>query len=153
MSDWSTDPDSAMYQCQAAIRDYLEKKKQKEEEDAKKRMSESDVEFFKPGDGDFDGSQMISINDANRLLKERGTVVWQPRTDKTKFGAHSLLSQWVEMDEWPGATHQALLINIRPIPIPDTAESLLREFVDWIGPAEIPNCDLKKRVKKLLDKK
>lgn len=36
---------------------------------------------------------------------------------------------------------------------PDTAEGLLREWLDWMGTSEMPNSDLKSRIKRLLGEK
>lgn len=65
---------------------------------------------------------------ANRLLSERGVRVWQTRTDMSKPGVHKVLSEWIEMDEWPGATHTALLVAVQPIERKDTAEQLVKDL-------------------------
>lgn len=126
------------------------------------------VEFFKPEDGFivFTGSSiisgesycnrpMIAVDRANRLLRERGTVV---------YGILDIAGDiWTNrLNGIPPAaapTHSALLVNIQPIQKeePDTAISLLKEFLDisWVGPTEKAN-DVKnlfERAKKLTDLK
>jgi hypothetical protein len=53
----------------------------------------------------------------DKYRAEHGVVVWQPQTDPTKPGIHKLTSEWIEMDEYPGATHHALLIDIEPLEV------------------------------------
>lgn len=98
---------------------------------------------------------------ANRLLKERGTVVYgyelgdSGLTDQHRAG-WSFHEAKVFPDGFKHDTHQALLIDIKPIEKPDTAESLLKELISAGQDTLIsdPNIwHVIERAKKLLEKK
>ncbi len=67
-------------------------------------------EFFKPEDFNFtvfaSSANEEMANQANKLLKERGTIV---------YGEPYKANIWGQ-DRWNTATNQALLINIEEIP-------------------------------------
>lgn len=112
--------------------------------------------FFKPSDFaafmTTDGQRKFCADQANRLLQERGTVV---------YGCDGNADIAWFTDSGSCDTHQALLINIREIEKADTAEGLLREFCavyDKQDRGDIPvkylevGRKLYNRAKKLLDK-
>jgi hypothetical protein len=115
-------------------------------------------EFFTDADIEFiSKSAYISIDKANRLLRERATVVYG--------GKDCLGGEWSFVSHNSGeSTHTALLIQITPIK-QDSAESLLRELCELakdkrevftFEPLEIKVKDLQtliERAKKLLEPK
>lgn len=123
-------------------------------------------EFFKPEDFEIDADTKKKYSDwmqyisdkANRLLKERGTVVYGRICSGRDDG-------WFEnnlattLNGFKEHTHQALLINIQPIEKEDTAEGLLKELLESKLPRKaLVVCDDNlnawyERAKKLLEKK
>ena len=93
-------------------------------------------EFFKPEDFPFiDDSQTTRcvIKTANRLLKERATVVYSrggPQPGMIGYWSDRKYSEHTELgkEESKELAHTALLICIEPI-VKDSAEGLLREFI------------------------
>lgn len=88
---------------------------------------------------------MISIAEANRLLRERGKIV--KGLDADAFG-------WSFQQIWPGQhTHQALLINIQPVEN-DSYEKFVRDFLGTYGMCSKENYghtgELVERAKKLI---
>jgi hypothetical protein len=86
------------------------------------------VDKTKQGYGSFAAMEKfpaITIAHANRLLKERGTVVYGYVIDSAGG-----IGAWLD-EKQEHSTHQAIVINVTPIE-KDTAESLLRSLVDYI---------------------
>lgn len=87
--------------------------------------------FFTEDDRDVSGRdamffKSITINKANRLLSERGKVVYSDHLEET----------WGEDKDRNGFDkNHALLINVQPIKPQqieqDSAEKVLKEMVDW----------------------
>jgi len=117
------------------------------------------MEFFKEGDEDINLSGLsseflktvivkkyISLDKANRLLRERGRVV---RTNPKYISP----GHWAPIFS-DGDTHQALLINIEPIE-KDSAEKILDDLIKIqpiaydLGHAPIIHRELIERAKKL----
>lgn len=92
----------------------------------------------------------ISLDTANRLLEERGKVVYASGDEKywqDKKDAHLRIR--VNQDGLlVDSTHQALLINIEPIE-QDSAEKILRDWVDECKKYQVSS-ELIERAKKLL---
>lgn len=92
----------------------------------------------------------LSINEANRLLQERGILAYGT---KDSLGLISVSQAHGGHGAGPSEyqTHQALLINIEPIE-QDSAEKVLREFIEtW--PDDCGDHGLIKRAKALLIQK
>lgn len=66
------------------------------------------------------------LDQANRLLKERGTVVYSNENQNPGING------WHELSIGFGVpdTHQALLIQIQPIEKPDSAETLVKDLAN-----------------------
>ncbi len=100
-------------------------------------------EFFEPKDFENDGlsskSEAIWLAErANRLLKERGINVY---SNDNSLG-------WFKLaygNDPP--TMQALIINIRPVDPPDTAEGLLRKLCE-IGAASYASDEVRALLKR-----
>ncbi len=121
------------------------------------------LEFFKASDFDCCKTFILKENSihvvhssqqvadkANALLAERGTVVYG--CDDYKKYPEMKDKVWGWSEEGLGHdTHTALLIAIEPI-AKDTAESLLREIVEMIGPGVFASSDVMERARKLIRK-
>lgn len=91
----------------------------------------------------------LSINEANRLLQERGTVVFGHERHETGTCIKWYTDEVVNASV--GANGAALLICIEPIK-KDSAEKVLREFIEtW--PDDCGDHGLIKRAKALLIQK
>lgn len=104
--------------------------------------------FFRPEDfyGRFEGEMAKNVAGfCNVLLAERGVRVYG-------FGGDDHLGAWThgEFGNDCGETHSALLIDIQPIR-KDSAESLLREFLDQRGTRVGITHDWFERAQRLLD--
>jgi len=114
----------------------------------------SEIEFFKPSDCESPvadhraqayRTDMIPLDKANRLLKERGKVVYSHRSSLEIGG-------WYPGAVEPNPTHSALLINIEPIR-KDSAESLLKEILDHHVQMKDQPLNWVDRARKLLEEK
>lgn len=112
----------------------------------------SKVEFFKSEDFiNFDWQHSLAER-ANAILSERGVVVYG--CDDYKKYPEMKDKVWGWSEEGLGHdTHTALLINIQPIDQLDTAESLLREWVEEHEKFKPYEGDIYERAKKLLGEK
>lgn len=80
---------------------------------------------------------------SNRLLRERGVIV------KANFNWKD--AEWHPNYPGDAATHQALLICVEPIE-KDSAESLLREYVERVGDCHAPVWDTMEQKKSFVDR-
>lgn len=95
---------------------------------------------------------MIKASDVERLF-ESAPVVSGAYVDCFKSDKQWRMNQSEEF--YPPNTHTARLLLLEPIQKPDTHESLLREFTDWLGKTE-GNTKLRElvdRAKRLLNEK
>lgn len=105
-------------------------------------------DFFKPDDCDIHHTSLvITIDKANRLLRERGTPVVGGSGD-----GHPI-SWYTETRFDFVRTHQAILINIEEIEQEDTAESLLQELLKIKHVLDMNQIEsIRNRAKRLLSK-
>ena len=93
----------------------------------------------------------ISLDKANRLLRERGRVMQGFENASGGFSFHEKANDGLRNEEYD--THQALLICVEEIE-KDSVESLLKKLIE-IGPAFYAHdgvIDLIERAKKLLER-
>jgi hypothetical protein len=100
------------------------------------KLNSENVEFFRAEDfRDMLGEPSLFAALANRLLRERGTVV-------TGYYDEDGVAWFSDWRESPVRTHRALLIDVRQIPSKeDSAESLLREALEIWEPGEYKSVD------------
>jgi hypothetical protein len=88
----------------------------------------------------------ISMDKANRLLEERGLIVYALRANDF-WSAEKPCTSWINID-------RAILINIEPIEEPDSKDKILADLMKldgWPKPyTEV--VELAKRARKLLEK-
>lgn len=88
------------------------------------------MEFFKESDCDVADGE-ITLSKANRLLRERGKILYGHIDPNMNSEWSAALSSETVSERERYWCYQALLINVEPIPSPDTAESLLKAFANW----------------------
>lgn len=97
--------------------------------------------------GDKRPWQWIHIDKANRLLSERGKVVYGPFKAEQAFSGPEMTGGWFPQYHLrTNSSDKALLINIEPIE-QDSAEKILKVLVE-----EYPGHELSNRAKALLAK-
>lgn len=104
------------------------------------------VGWMGPGYYEDKPGTSISLEHANALLRGRGKVVHSYQ--------EASVATWYRGDASPTSSHAkftALLICIEPIETEDTAESLLKEFIEHWGPKDFPG-SVCQRARKLLSK-
>lgn len=123
------------------------------------------MEFFKVSDSDLDkyfdrntfkdleGMRVISIAKANRLLRERGTVVSVGKRKSATLGQIWYADE--DLGHSSSRGYHGLLVNIHPYEKPDSWESIGKDLANrWNGENLLANTfvDLVERAKMLLAK-
>lgn len=86
-------------------------------------------EFFKPEDYNVESERFglcLTIDKANRLLRERGTVVYGSKNESLD---ESFQGNWFR-SAFERATHTALLIAIEPIER-DSESKIVEDLLKW----------------------
>lgn len=130
------------------------------------------IEFFRPEDAEFEftygakggffdqisgaflknkiyeySQKVISLDSANRLLHERGTLVYShSEEEQRKLDYYA----WKPYPNFLGASREALLINIHPFKPESEERALLREIIETIKIPSVAYSKIFERAKKLL---